>query len=250
VNRAVLALVLATPLAAHADNAQRANELFGQAQQKYEAGEYRAAIRLFESAYVLVHDPVYLFNIAQSYRKLFDCIPSAQYYERYLAEATDVDQAQKDRVQGWLKELAPCVTDHKSAAQFEARPKPDQPSIVKPVVREHPGRGLRIGGLALVGAGTVGLVVGALYTKRGSDLEGELAETCAMGCSWTAVEEDKERDAKQANTRAAVAWIAGGAAIAGGVTLYLLGRSRRIAAERVVIVPTATGAAVSARFDF
>ena len=67
------------------------------------------AIKLFEEAYQLVHDPVFLFNIAQSYRKLYDCMPSAQYYERYLAEATDADESQRGKVQrrrastGWAR---------------------------------------------------------------------------------------------------------------------------------------------------
>ena len=251
-NRIAFALAVATPLAAHADAAQDAAAMFAKAQQRYEAGEYRAAIRLFEDGYKLVHDPVYLFNIAQSYRKLFDCIPAANYYQQYLSEAYDADQAQKDRVKAWLAELAPCVADHKSAAQFEARPNPDPQATPIRIEREHPGRVQRIGGLVLVGAGVAAAVVGGVYLRRANELEGELETACTAGCLWTDALEATERDAKQANTNAVISWAIGAAAIGGGVGLYLWGRSKRVAAERVVIipVPTAAGAAVSARVTF
>lgn len=46
--------------------------------------EFQGAIELFKQAYELVRDPVYLFNIAQSYRKVADCENSFDYYTQYL----------------------------------------------------------------------------------------------------------------------------------------------------------------------
>src|SRR4051812_20297556 len=109
----VFAVVIASGTAA-ADNQTDANDMFAQAQAKYVAGEYRDAIRLFDSAYQLVRDPVYLFNIAQSYRKLFDCVPASEYFTRFLSEPTDIDKKQRATVEQWVRELAPCVAERKA----------------------------------------------------------------------------------------------------------------------------------------
>ena len=104
--------------AAHADPAPkaRADALFDKGQAHYQAGEYQAAIESFLSAYELVHDPVYLFNIAQSYRKIANCVGAYDYYARYLAEAKDAPN--RDKVSGWLRELEPCAD--KTRAEHDA----------------------------------------------------------------------------------------------------------------------------------
>jgi tetratricopeptide (TPR) repeat protein len=250
-----LAIVLLTSVSgvASADDAQtQAVGLFTRAQARYEAGDYRPAIKLFEEAYQLVRDPVYLFNIAQSYRKLFDCVPAATYFERFLAEATDADAAQRAKVQELLGELGPCLTDRKIAAPapevtiVEAPP----PAIVAPI--RDSGKPLRIGGLALAGAGVAGLIVGTIYSAKGSDLASQLAD-CAAGCEWTAEREAIDRDGNRANRIATLSWIAGGVAVAGGLTLYIIGRTKNGTSERTslitpVVAPKTAG--VSARFRF
>lgn len=244
------AVVLISTTTALADDQKTANELFARGQTRYEAGDYREAIKLFDEAYQLVRDPVYLFNIAQAYRKVFDCVPAAKHLERYLAEATDVDRATKTKINQQLRELRPCVEERtKATAPIETKPQPVpvpvQPVKPQPTVVDH-GRGLRIGGIALAGVGVAGLVVGALYSSKGAGHESDLA-ACDAGCSWTPEREAIDQAGRRANTIAAVSWIAGGVALAGGATLYLLGRSK---VERLTVVPTAGGAAVSARFSF
>ncbi len=247
--RLVLGLLVALSTEALADDAQgRANELFTRGQARYDAGDYRQAIALFDEAYQLVRDPVYLFNIAQSYRKVFDCVPAAQYFERYLAEATDADEAQRSKVKALLSELAPCLADRKATAAPTPIAEPPKPAV--PVVGgDDRGRGQRLGGIALAGAGAVGLVVGAIYSARGADLENQLA--CAAGCLWTPEREAIDRDGSRANTIATIGWIAGGAAVAGGAALYFLGRSKRNE-RRVVIAPLVhrTQAAAFVRVSF
>src|SRR5262249_59028642 len=83
----------------------KADVLFEQGQAHYQAGEFQAAIPLFKEAYELVHDPVYLFNIAQSYRKVADCLNAFDYYNRYLSQ--DPTTKQRDKVTPWLRELHP-----------------------------------------------------------------------------------------------------------------------------------------------
>jgi tetratricopeptide (TPR) repeat protein len=251
VKRAVLLAIVLSSSTAAADAS--ANELFARAQARYEAGDYRQAITLFEEAYQLVRDPVYLFNIGQAYRKLFDCVPAATHFERYLAEAPDADAGARSKVKQALEELAPCVEERTRVAPkpIERKPveEPPQPIEVAPVIDDR-GRGLRIGGLAMAGTGVVALVVGSVYSAKGAGYESDLA-ACAAGCEWTAELEDIEGKGERANTLATVGWITGGVAVAGGVTLYLLGRSKRnerAMARSFTITPTRGGAAVSFRF--
>ena len=73
----ILALVVLTGVA-RADKVDpatqaKADALFEKGQALYLGDEFQGAIELFKQAYELVRDPVYLFNIAQSYRKVADC---------------------------------------------------------------------------------------------------------------------------------------------------------------------------------
>ena len=247
----VALLVISGAPAANADDAQtQANDLFSRGQVRYEAADYRQAISLFDEAYQLVRDPVYLFNIAQAYRKVFDCVPAVKYFERYLAEATDADGSQRTKVKDLITELGPCVADRAKPAPV-AVPSPQAPSTPAgpTLVIEDSGREMRLGGLALVNANAIGLALGTVFSAKGSSIESDLA-ACASGCQWTPEREALDNDGKRANTIAAISWLAGGAAVAGGAVLYILGRSKRT--ERLQVAPavTSSGAAVTARFTF
>lgn len=272
--RAVLVLlVLLLATAAHAqpkpDKATRAKAaaMYEQGSAHYQAGRFSEAIPLFRDAYELVHDPVYLFNLAQSYRKVLDCERASEYYERYLAEATDADAKQRERVQGWLRELAPCVEERKTAVET-ARKAQEQAEAAdvarraaeaaareqKPIQQgpryetiDH-GRWYRIGGYVAIGAGAVGIGLGIRYSIKGASIQDELDEACANGCDWSdEALREKDNAGKRANTVSTISWISGGVALAGGVALYFVGRSK---VERIQIMPTEGGAAVAARFSF
>src|SRR5262245_44470609 len=88
---------------------KQADALFVKGQASYESGKYPDAIEQFKEAYELVKDPVYLFNIAQSYRRVADCTAAAEYYRRYLDEAPNAENKQK--VEQWLEEMRPCVEE-------------------------------------------------------------------------------------------------------------------------------------------
>ena len=264
---AVAVLTTATAPAAGAPGAQadatarpgqaRANALFERAQKHYQAGQYSDAIKLFTEAYELVHDPVFLFNLAQSYRKVLDCVKASEYYQRYLSDATDADAKQRERVEQWLREIAPCVEQRREESERARRADEAERAQQAEVLRRQReeasrsrgidrGRPLRIAGMAAAGVGVVGLGLGSVFTIRGAQIKSELADDCADGCDWSMLQ-GKDASGRRANTIAAVGWIGGVLAAGGGVTLYLLGRSR---IERVQVAPVAGGAAVSARLSF
>lgn len=78
------AAVLLWTAPATADKA-RSLEIFDRATQKYQAGELDAAVDLYVEAYETHPAPEYLFNIAQSHRKLEHCEQALHYYRLYLS---------------------------------------------------------------------------------------------------------------------------------------------------------------------
>jgi len=271
-----LALVAAVVAPAAADPAPdratqaKADALFEKAVARYDAGDYAAAIPMLEDAYVLVHDPVYLFNIAQSYRKTFDCEHASDYYARYLSESKAPPNRAK--VEQWLHELEPCVAQRKdekakaTAAEAEAKARADAATRAEAAARAAAaaaaqtqprpatpgghvvdgGRTFRIGGIVLAGAGAAALIVAGGFARHGSTLEADVKDACSAGCAWNVVGAQDEAG-KRANTIAKITAIGGGAAVIGGAVLFVLGRSR---AEHVEIEPTRGGGVVSARLRF
>jgi tetratricopeptide (TPR) repeat protein len=264
VHRALAAFVVVALVGAHAPEARadtpdraaqtKAVALFERAQKQFQAGEYTAAIKLFAEAYELAHDPVYLFNLAQSYRKVLDCVKASEHFERYLAEASDVDAMQRQRVEQWLRELAPCVEQRREEAERARRAEEaERARGAQELQREpakppsiDPGRRLKIAGIVTASVGVVGMGLGGWYSVRGSRISSELAEECADGCDWELLR-DKDSAGGRANTIAALGWIGGSLATAGGVALYLLGRSKL---EQVQVTPVQGGATLSTRLSF
>lgn len=229
-----------------------ANALFQQGQTHYQTGDYAAAIDQFKAAYDLVHDPVYLFNIAQSYRKTFDCVAAADYYRKYLAAAPAAPN--KAKVDDWLRELQPCVDQRtaeaaraahdqaardqaaRAAAEHAAKPAPPPPRMV--IVDD--GRTYRIAGLAAGGVGAVGLAIGIGFAAHGSSLASSVQGACGNGCSWDQHAGD-DSAGHRANTLSAIGFIGGGLAAIAGVGLYYYGHSR----AAIEVTPTSVAARVA-----
>ncbi len=228
---------------------QKADVFFQKGQQDYTSGRFQAAIELFKDAYELVHDPIYLFNIAQSYRKAADCTNASDYYNQYLAASPSAENA--PAVRAFLREMAPCVLQQKQRQELAARRAQEavrQPQTGAPApetVRDD-GSGLRIAGLATGGAGVAGLVVGIAYSVRAHDLQRELDLACTTSCTSTQAK-SLDDAGHRANTISAIGYIGGGLAVLAGAGLYIYGRSR---AEHVTIAPVSGGATVGARVRF
>src|SRR5687767_6307991 len=88
---ALLGAALLVPMAAQAQptEAQKreAKELNEKATRLYEVGRYGEAIEEYQKVYLLVDDPVLLYNIAQSYRLWGRPEDSVRFYRNYLRRA-------------------------------------------------------------------------------------------------------------------------------------------------------------------
>jgi len=253
---AIVIVLIGGVARADVDPQTKADVIFERAQAAYQAGKFQAAIELFKDAYELVHDPVYLFNIAQSYRKVLDCVAANDYYARYLEAAPNAEN--KDKVRQWVRELSPCVEQRRK--DEEAKKKLDEIERQKQVDAERQrqaaaaphqhkvdrGKPLRVAGMLSAGAGVIGLAIGVGFSIRGTSLKNQVANDCAASCVW---DQEKSLDAsgKRANTIAAISYVAGGVAVIAGASLFVWGRVRM---ESVAVTPTPGGAtaAVSMRF--
>ena len=233
----------------------KADKLFVDGQTSYQQGKYLAAIDLFKNAYELVRDPVYLFNIAQGYRKIADCVQAHDYYVKYLE--ADPKASNKNKVEQWIFELRPCVDKAREREENASRAtEADQRGAAKRSPSEpyetevDRGGGFRITGVVLAGVGLLGLVVGITYGVKGNSVQSDLDAMCLAPstCLWDSDEVQSLHDEGQtANTRAKIGYIGGGIAVAAGVALYMFGRTR---VETVTVSPTSGGAAVGAAFSF
>lgn len=239
-----------------------ADKKFIEGQTAYGQGKYQAAIQLFTEAYNLVRDPVYLFNIAQGYRKVADCVAAHEHYVKYLDEAPTAENEAK--VRQWIVELKPCVEkarereDEAARANEEAERQRKEAeaaqtrfeSVQAYETEVDRGAGFRVAGIALAGVGILGVVAGAVYGVKGNTIRADIDAMCSPPntCLWSSDEiQALHDDGETANTRAKIGYIGGGVAFVAGIALYMIGRSR---VETVTIVPTAGGATVGASVRF
>lgn len=262
--RVVIAAVLVglTALAsAQGPSGKTAGELFTEGQQRYAAGEYLVAADKFEAAYALDPDPAYLFNIAQAYRFGNACAKAATSYKAFLLEVPNPPNATK--VQQYLDQSEECAKTQ-AAAEPAVPPTPDPvvapPPPPPPPEQQHPGRAQRMAGIGVAAVGVVVLGAAGYYTykvhKYAVEREGFCTKELANGptCPWTEEREARDNELAKlghtAQTRARVGWAVGGAALIGGVVLYVLGRDSERDGPSVAIVPQADGVMATGGFAF
>ena len=142
--------------AARAEDAStaRVKELHDSGRTHYNLGEYREAIEDFKEAYRLRHDPVFLFNIGQSYRQLGDRTNTVQAYRSYLRELPQAPN--RELVERFIQEAEaapssappvaptpsspppPTASGAKQRPVLQPAPSPPAPSQVESVVGQRP----------------------------------------------------------------------------------------------------------------
>jgi tetratricopeptide (TPR) repeat protein len=85
----VVAWTAASVRADPAADELHARALFEEGQRQFRGGDFRTALRQFEQAYITKADPVFLYNVAQCYRRLGDPVAAAREYRFYLRRRPD-----------------------------------------------------------------------------------------------------------------------------------------------------------------
>ncbi|MBZ0232369.1 MAG: hypothetical protein K8M05_08455 [Deltaproteobacteria bacterium] len=239
------------------ENRTRALELFEQSADHYKRGEFERAVELLREAYGLYPEPLLLYNLARALESLGDLPGAIEHYERYLAEATTIeDRAAIERRLATLKE---------QHARTQAPPVADPPT---PPVN---GGGTTVGGPG--GGGTqAGSPIGdtpitgevaprpsaAPYFVAGGGVAiaaaggvfGYLARAKEDDARAAPIQEDAARlldDARRSAQLANVLFVAGGVVFAGGVTWAVIERTRggsrrpTVAGARLDVAPAWVG---------
>lgn len=278
-----LSCAVAVPAAAQPAPAKTADEHYEASKKLYNIEKYDEAIAELKKAYELSPDPAYLFNIGQAMRKKNDCAGALDYYRKYLRDSptasnkTKVEQWMTEmeacaKTQPKVVDTRPVdpkpVEIKPVVKPVETRPVDTKPVEPKPVVKPvepkpaHkttamvvtdprqvddpvPGdrkRTLRIAGLATAGVGAGVLVFGTAMALSARGIASDISSECAVGCDWVVVE-PRDDKGRQRATISKIAFGVGGAVVAGGAVMYLLGRATGKEA-RVAVVPADGGGLV------
>ena len=188
----------------------------------YQARDYANAIKAFEEGFALEPRREFLFADAQARRLAGDCRGAVPLYQRFLEMSPPPVQASATHLA-----LSRC-------AQQMASEKPAPPPVaLAPLVVPAPPQPWTHdrGGAALLGAGFVGLGVGAAF------LGASFAALPSSNTSTYAGYGDARATAESRHALAAVAFVGGGALVAAGVARYAWVRHDRRARATLTVVP-------------
>jgi tetratricopeptide (TPR) repeat protein len=103
-----------------------ARTIAGEATAAYNIGDYIEAADLYEEAYRLVPDPVFLFNLGQCYRQSGKPDKALIAYQSYLKSASEY-APYRFRVEEWIEELESILASQVklTKTKFESKPKPE-----------------------------------------------------------------------------------------------------------------------------
>lgn len=262
--------------------------LYEEGRKDFSQGFFKAAIEKFEAAYKRSKDPLILYNIGQSYKKLHDEDPQLEYLRKArTALQSYVAAVEKDPSLGAdPEEVKPLLAEiDAELARREPKAQPEGPAEpAKPRVKhrgEDPGKKLRLAGIGLMGSGgavlVVGSIIGGVYAAKGGRLSEELNGTgglydqqeMMMNCpAMPTVGESNEctvlrnhidstrAAGEESNIVSAVSFgVVGGLGallLIGGAVAFSLGRKRttdwQSETARVRVAPTFGGLVLQGRF--
>jgi tetratricopeptide (TPR) repeat protein len=264
----VLASVGASARADEADERARtaAREHYAKANSFFDLGRYDEAIVEYEAAYQAKNDAALLYNIAQAHRLASHPAPALRFYKMYLTRRPDAPNRDEVEVKiAALEQLVdaqrksqtmppdqPLQTGAKpAAAAVTATPAPATPvdQVAAPAPDRNAGRTKKIAGLAVAGAGValaVGGIVCAALAKGAAD---SISSADQMHAPY---DPGKYSTLQTDQALAGVLLGVGGAAIVGGVVVYVLGRREATRAARAQIAPSLSprfaGVSLSVRY--
>lgn len=222
-----------------------ASELSDRAVAEFEAGNYDAAIELFERAHAKDPQPNYLYNIARVYEEKGDFAAAVERYQAFIAEPR-VDLGARENAIERLKVLRAALEQLREEPAVEAEPEPPPPRATErqwtdeqPAMDAGPServKKVRIAGYSLMGVGGAALVVGGVFgglaLGKKKDAEGAEFVDDAMGM----------REEARTQARVADAMLATGGVLVGVgliAVLATLGKKNRGARSQTAWVPTA-----------
>jgi tetratricopeptide (TPR) repeat protein len=221
----------------------------------YHLGEFPAAVDEFKSAYGLSQAPGLLFNLGQASRLGHQYEQALYFYRTYLRLMPDASN--RADVELRITELQPLAEAERARVDSTKRPPPPavvespSPSPATPTptrLRGPSGRPLRIGGIVLGALGVGILGAGAGLGGAALSAQSQLSKLARDMGTWSSSQADVYHRGQAEALSATALYAVGGAALATGVVLYLVGRHRD--RSRFAVAPGPGGAQLVFWRDF
>lgn len=260
----VLALVATSATAAAGDDdgaSPEARRLVARAQVHYDLGEYDRAIAAYRDAYRIQPSPGLLYNLGQAYRMAGDCVSATTMYRNYLRLAPR--SPYRSLVKQHLSSLAECnrrrtggavadtsligaSTGGASIASLGIGPFPY--NMPREETSRAGERKKKIG-YALGGVGVALTGVAVYYAFEADEAAEEVSQLYEREAPWRKIAEADARGQRAERLGIGFA-VAGGVAIASGLTMYVLGRRAEERSTSLLVAPEPKGASVSVSWGF
>jgi tetratricopeptide (TPR) repeat protein len=254
---AAVMLLLCGSVAA-ADDLADAKAHYQRGTKLYDLQRYLEAAKEYEAAFELKDEPALLFNIGQAYRFGGDNQKAAGAFRSYLRRLPHA--ANRVEVEARIADLQRLSDEQKKSQDAPPRdPLPTEPKLasepnpgtkVQPAPRVEPnrsaGRAKRIAGLAVGGAGVVGVALGIAFVALASTARNDLSHPAPDTRFDPTLEERMKLD----QTLGATFFAIGGAALVTGTVLYVLGKHEGSRAMAVVPSVSPTSVMGTLRFEF
>jgi tetratricopeptide (TPR) repeat protein len=233
---------------------EQAQAKFAEGKSHYDLAEWDEAVAAFKEAYRLDPDPLFLFNVAQSYRQKGDCSNARTFYKTYLREAPDAYN--REKVEKRIEEMNACAKEPEPEPEVVPEKQPD-PIIVEnkppePKSRPHKRNRLRLQiGLGVTGAGVLVTSLGVYFVFSAAAYARDLEALCSDMCDADGAGiQDIDRKGKQSERNAAYTFAGAGALLAAGIGLLVWDKLDSDASREVTVAPTQGGAMVGTRVHF
>ena len=247
--------------APEAEDGQDPRKLYAEGESLYRRGRFREALEKFELAYDLSEQPLLLYNIALTYRQLYDVADDVEELRRgravlknfmlFAQRDPELDATGAKELLAEVEQLIEEWEAEHPKRDPEQLPGPGPGPIDTPATPSgaDPGRPFRIGGAVAMGVGgglLVGGIVGAVFNAiKGQEFTSELdrliAErpddctgdemTDSLECRQNTVDQDTARNnGRKANVNVGLSLgIGGGLGLIGivaGVLVFVQGNKR------------------------
>jgi tetratricopeptide (TPR) repeat protein len=246
-----------------------AKSLYEKGLGHYNLGEWDLAIDAFRKAYAISSAPGLLFNIGQSFRLKKDYEQALYFYGTYLRLKPDA--ANRADVEARMKEMEEAIEEQK---RMQNKPPigtvtPEGGAVTtttttttvaptgtttstSPTAQGETGvksQSLITAGYVTAASGAALLITGAVFGSMARSAEKDLNSLSTDRGTWTQEQQDIYDAGKRNNTIAIISFVAGGAAVATGATLFILGTMKK-SNTTVAINPSAKGTTVAVGWSF
>jgi hypothetical protein len=231
-------------------------------QKLFDDGKFHDAAGHFVHANEIDPQAPYIYNAATAYRLAGDCLNAAKYYRTFVDATKGVQVQNIDKVKHYIDDMDACA---KAAEPAPPPTPPPGPGVTQPgsEVRvpapepADPGRGKRRTGMVVAAVGVAAIGAGVAFGLAGKKTHDDEVTWSAMNCSTQPgmqcdgqyLKDHFTNPGKLDNILMGVSLGVGGAAVIGGVVLYVLGRGET-GEQPVAVAPTRGGAMVTAGWSF